>query len=247
MKKRHGDIYLLPSTLTIANVLFGFLSLLSSFHARYAWAAFWIIAAAAMDGLDGLIARATKAQSEFGVQLDSLADCFSFAAATSLLLYFWGLQSETAGGALFCFLFLVGGIFRLARFNVLQKKPSDKRYYLGLTVPSASIFLSSLVLIHPHPLTQPLDAAVLSVIIVFVSLCMVSRMKYRNWLSFNYFKKINLKTGLALAVVMGGFILYTRLFLLILFSLYVLSGPLGDLKASLKKARRSPTPTESAP
>jgi CDP-diacylglycerol---serine O-phosphatidyltransferase len=247
MKKRRGDIYLLPSILSITNVLFGFLSLLSSFHAKYAWAAFWIMAAAVMDGLDGLIARAVKAQSDFGVQLDSLADCFSFGAAPAILLYFWGLQVETTGAALFSFLFLVGGIFRLARFNVLQKSQSDKRYYLGLTVPSASIFLSSLVLLHPRPLTRPADAAVLSVIIVFVSFCMVSRIRYRNWLNFNFLKKINLKTGLALAVVIGGFILYTRLFLLIFLSLNVLSGPLAGIAASLRKTRRSPLPTQSAP
>lgn len=247
MKKKHGDIYLLPSSLTITNVLFGFLSLLSTFHARYAWAAFWILAAAVMDGLDGLIARATKAQSEFGVQLDSLADCFSFGAAPSILLYFWGLQAEKAGGAIFCFLFLVAGIFRLARFNALQKKPSDKRYYLGLTVPSASLFLSSLVILHPHPLTRVFEAAALAMIIVFVSFCMVSRIKYRNFLTFNYLKKINLKTALALAVIIGGFILYTRVFLLIFSGLNVLSGPLGNIEARLRKARRLPFPTESAP
>jgi CDP-diacylglycerol--serine O-phosphatidyltransferase len=247
MKKKHGDIYLLPSALTIANVLFGFLSLLSAFHARYAWAAFWIIAAAVMDGLDGLIARATKAQSDFGVQLDSLADCFSFGAASSILLYFWGFQAETAGGAIFCFLFLVAGIFRLARFNVLQKKPSDKKYYQGLTVPSASLFLSSLVILHPDPLTRAFDAIALSVIIVIVALCMVSRMKYRNFLTFNYLKKINLKTGLALAVIIGGFILYTRVFLLIFSSLNVISGPLGNIETRLRKARRLAVPTESSP
>jgi len=247
MKKRHGDIYLLPSVLSITSVLFGFLSLLSSFQAKFAWAAFWIIAAAVMDGLDGIIARATKAQSDFGVQLDSLADVFSFGAAASILLYFWGLQAAKTPGALFSFIFLVGGILRLARYNVLQKSQSDRKHYVGLTVPSAAMFLSSLVLVHPKPLTTKLDAAGLSAIIVVVSVCMVSRIKYRNMLSFNYLKRIDLKMGLALAVIICGFILYTRIFLLIFFGLIVLSGPLTEVQKSLKKARRSPAPSESSP
>jgi CDP-diacylglycerol--serine O-phosphatidyltransferase len=247
MKKRHGDIYLLPSVISITGVLFGFLSLLSSFQSKFAWAAFWIIAAAVMDGLDGLIARAIKAQSDFGVQLDSLADVFSFGAAPSILIYFWGLQAAKTPGALFSFIFLVGGILRLARYNVLQKSQTDRKHYVGLPVPSAAMFLSSLVLIHPKPLTAKLDVAGLSAIILFVSFCMVSRMKYRNMLNFNYLKRIDLKTGLALAVIIGGFIFYTRLFILLFFGLIVLYGPLAEVQKSLKKARRSPAPNESSP
>jgi CDP-diacylglycerol--serine O-phosphatidyltransferase len=245
MKKRHGEIYLLPSVFSIANVLFGFLSIINCFHTKYAWAAFWIIAAAVMDGLDGIIARSTKTQSDFGTQLDSLADVFSFGAAPAILLYFWGVRVAGTPGVLFSFIFLIGGILRLARYNVLQKSQPDRKHYVGLTIPSASIFMSSLVLLHPNPLATKLSAAGLSAIVGFVAFCMVSRIKYRNLHHFNYHKKIDLKTGLALAVIISGFIFYTKIFLLALFSLYILSGPFAVVLDHLKKARRSPDPSES--
>jgi len=79
-------LYFLPSIFTLTNAFFGFLSLTSTFYGRYHWAALWIIIAAVLDGLDGLVARATRTGSEFGIQLDSLADAISFAAAASLLM-----------------------------------------------------------------------------------------------------------------------------------------------------------------
>jgi hypothetical protein len=93
LKKKRQDLYFLPSLLSIISVFFGFMSIVSSLHAHYSWAAFWIILAAMMDGLDGIIARATHSASEFGTQIDSLADTFSFGAAPSILLYLWGMQS----------------------------------------------------------------------------------------------------------------------------------------------------------
>jgi len=89
IKKPVSTIYFLPSLLTLTNLFFGFLSLTSTFYGRYRWAALWIIFAACLDGLDGLVARATKTSSDFGLQLDSLADAVSFGISTSLLIYFW--------------------------------------------------------------------------------------------------------------------------------------------------------------
>ncbi len=245
MKKNYGEVFLLPSLFSITNIFFGFLSLVFCFHARFSLAAFWIIAAAVMDGLDGIIARATGARSEFGSQLDSLADAFSFGAAPSILLYFWGLRIAGTPGILFSFIFLCGGILRLARYNVLQQTQVDRGHYVGLTVPSASIFLSSLVLFHPSPLDTKLDAAGLALIVGTVSLCMVSRIKYRNFLRFSFRKRIDIRTALALGVIIAGLLFYPKIFLIAFFGANVVSGPAAAGVNALKRRRAQSKQTEA--
>ncbi|MDI6698718.1 MAG: CDP-diacylglycerol--serine O-phosphatidyltransferase [Candidatus Saccharicenans sp.] len=228
-------LYFLPSVFTLTNVFFGFLSLTSTFYGRYRWAALWIIIAAMLDGLDGLVARATRTSSDFGIQLDSLADAISFAAAASLLIYFWGLKVLGPAGIFFSFLFIVGGLLRLARYNIRTKSLPDRRYYQGLTVPSAAIFLASLVFFHPQPNYQTLNAFYLSALVVTVSLLMISTLRYRNFVSFIINRPVDMKTGLLLAVVLTGLLFRPKYFLLLFTSLNVLYGPVDFLVLKLRK------------
>jgi len=235
MKKRQDEAFVLPSFFSIANVFFGFFSILSCFHGKYSRAASLIIAAALMDGLDGLFARATQTQSDFGAQLDSLSDVFSFGTAPSILLYFWGLHTVETPGALFCFIFLTAGILRLARYSVLQKTQPDRKYYIGLSVPSASLFFCSLILFHPLPLERVLYIAALSLMILIVSLLMVSRIKFRNFQTSDLRRRVDPKAALLLAVIVSAFVFYTKYFLITLFSGYVLSGPFFHILSRLRK------------
>ncbi|MGB9893481.1 MAG: CDP-alcohol phosphatidyltransferase family protein, partial [Candidatus Saccharicenans sp.] len=189
-------------------------------------------------GLDGLVARATKTSSDFGIQLDSLADAVSFATATSLLMYFWGLKIIGAGGIFFSFIFIVGGLLRLARYNLRTKSQTDRRYYQGLTVPSASIFLASLVVFNPTPNYESFNALYLAGLILIISLLMVSTLRYRNFVSLFINRPIDMKSGLLLAVIIAGLIFRPRYFLLIFFTCNVLYGPIDFLAVRLKKKRR---------
>lgn len=236
-------LYFLPSVFTLTNVFFGFLSLTSTFYGRYRWAALWIIIAAMLDGLDGLVARATKTSSDFGIQLDSLADAISFAAAASLLMYFWGLKVLGPAGIFFSFLFIVGGLLRLARYNVRTKSLPDRRFYQGLTVPSAAIFLASLVIFHPEPNYQTVSAFYLSGLVVIISLLMISTLRYRNFVSFIINRPVDMKTGLLLAVVLTGLLFRPKYFLLLFTTLNVLYGPVDFL---VLKLRRKPVPRTAA-
>jgi CDP-diacylglycerol--serine O-phosphatidyltransferase len=251
MKKQYGEIYLLPSFFSLFNVFFGFLSLLSCFHGKYSWAAFWILMSAVMDGLDGIIARSVGAQSEFGAQLDSLADAFSFGGAPSVLLYFWGLRVAGTGGVFFSFIFLASGILRLARYNVLQKSQKGRKFYIGLSVPSASLFMASLVLFHPQPLGTKTSAFLLALAIIVISFFMVSTIRYRNFLNFRLRQRINLTTGLLLAILIASFIFYTKIFLLAFFTVIVLSGPVTDVfnlvKNKVQKKSRLEQPHSEDP
>lgn len=239
MKKIKGmrGIYFLPNFLSIIGIFFGFLSLLAIFKGRYLWAAFFIIIAAVIDALDGIIARLTKTQSYFGTEFDSLADEFSFGVAPSLLLYFWAFGQVFPSGpsVLLCFIFLMAGILRLARFNILQRIKADKKFYLGLTVPSASMLLMAIVVRHPQPIEQKLHAFLLAILVIILSFCMVSTIKYKNFLYFNFRRRIDIKSSLLVAIILSSFLLYPKISLISLFALNVLSGPSVVAVTFLKK------------
>lgn len=235
--KDFREIYLLPNALTIINIFFGYLSIFASFRGKYLWAAYWIIIAAVMDAFDGIIARSTKTQSDFGMQLDSLADAFSFGAAPSFLLYFWGfrLVGPSGVGIFFSFTFLAAGILRLARYNTLQKNKTDRKFYTGLTVPSSALLLAAIVLYHPQPIRVKLYTFLLALLVIILSFCMVSTIKYKNFLSFNFHQRIDLKALLLIAVIFSSLIVFPKIFLIFYFSLYVLSGPSTYIINLLKK------------
>jgi CDP-diacylglycerol--serine O-phosphatidyltransferase len=233
VKKNYGEIYLLPSLFSLTNLFFGFLSIQMSLHGRFRWAAFWIIVAAIMDGFDGIVARATKSQSDFGIELDSLADAVSFGAATSTLIFLWGLHGTGAPGMFFSFVFLAAGVLRLARYNVRTKALPDRKFYQGLTVPSAAMFMSAWPLFHPAPV-QSREVAFLFALLAVL----ISTLPYRNITNLVFNRKIDIRTALFLAIVLSGLIFYSKLFMLVSFSLNVLSGPVIGVARALKRTPR---------
>ena len=247
VKKNYGEMYLLPSLFSLTNLFFGFLSIQMSLHGRYRWAAFWIIVAAIMDGFDGIVARATKSQSDFGIELDSLADAVSFGAATSTLIFLWGLHRTGAPGMFFSFVFLAAGVLRLARYNVRTKALPDRKYYQGLTVPSAAMFMSAIVNFHPAPLATREAGFLVAVAMLVVSLCMVSSLPYPNFVKAFIGQRVNIRTGLFVAVSLFGVLFYARYFLLLYFGLNVLSGPTVALVRALKKRPRKKTEPKVIP
>ena len=119
-----------PSLFTTLNVFCGFLSIVSTHHGQITNAAIFIILAAVFDTLDGMMARITRSSSQFGVELDSLADVVSFGAAPSFMIYRAELSAWANWGLLISALPLIFGAIRLARFNV-QLVGFDKEYFNG--------------------------------------------------------------------------------------------------------------------
>jgi CDP-diacylglycerol---serine O-phosphatidyltransferase len=163
-------MYLLPSLFTVGNIAAGFFSITETIKAisgdaqtHLNWAAIAIIFAIPFDALDGRIARMTNTTSEFGKELDSLADAITFGVAPSLLALIWGfhflpdtINSQLRldlqhAGAFICFLFLIGGVSRLARFNISHdaqpRNPGrpDRKYFVGMPIPAAAGFVASTV------------------------------------------------------------------------------------------------------
>jgi CDP-diacylglycerol--serine O-phosphatidyltransferase len=165
-------MFLLPSLFTVGNIAAGFFSIIQTMaaltdagnaHTHLDWAAIAIIFAIPFDGLDGRIARMTNTCSDFGKELDSLADAITFGVAPSLLALIWGFHflSDTMNpqlhehllyaGAFICFLYLIGGVSRLARFNIshdpLPRNPGrpDRKYFVGMPIPAAAGLLAATV------------------------------------------------------------------------------------------------------
>jgi CDP-diacylglycerol--serine O-phosphatidyltransferase len=167
--------YALPTLFTAGNIFLGYLSILRSFHGamlaakggagaaeQFEIAAKAIGIAVLLDGLDGMIARLTHTTSDFGREMDSLADVITFGMAPSVLAFAWGVQFVKGvpqqfqhqlfqAGYFVAFLFLLCGAARLARFNV-QKNPIPKnpgrpnrKYFVGLPIPGAAGTVAAVV------------------------------------------------------------------------------------------------------
>jgi CDP-diacylglycerol--serine O-phosphatidyltransferase len=247
VRKQYGEIYLLPSAFTLTNLFFGFFSIIETLHGHYRAAALWIMVAAILDALDGILARSTRTQSDFGLQLDSLADAVSFGCGAALLLYSWGLRPARTSGIFFSFLFLAAGVLRLARYNIRSKSQPDRRHYTGYTVPSSAMLFVAIVLLHPQPLRTGLQSALLAALVVFVAFCMVSTIPYRNFLNFNLRRRIDLRTAFLLAVAVVTMIFYTRYLILGFFVFNLLSGPVTALLKITRKAPRREKKREPSP
>ena len=115
-------IYLLPNLFTISAMFSGFYAIVAAIKGHYEMSAIAIFVAFIMDGLDGRIARLLHAQSEFGVQLDSLSDMVSFGITPALVMYTWSLNVVGKLGWLTAFIYTACTALRLARFNVQVKK-----------------------------------------------------------------------------------------------------------------------------
>jgi CDP-diacylglycerol--serine O-phosphatidyltransferase len=180
-------IYVLPALFTAGNIFCGFLSLDASAKGAFDSAAILIFVAAFFDGIDGRVARLTGTTSAFGEQLDSLCDVVSFGVAPAFLVYNWGLSAFGRAGLLVSFLFAVCGASRLARFNV-QIHVVDKRWFVGLPIPSAAGALCGLIWAIPaSELTEPLRILFLAVTAALAFL-MVSTFRYRS------FKDLDMKS-----------------------------------------------------
>src|SRR5215468_8247415 len=117
LRLRRG-VSLLPSLFTMGNMFCGYACIVYSMRGDFETAAPFIGIAVVLDMLDGRIARLTGTASEFGVQLDSLADAISFGVAPAFLAVAWGLEPLGRLGLSAGFIYVSAAALRLARFNI---------------------------------------------------------------------------------------------------------------------------------
>lgn len=178
--------YVVPSLFTTANLLCGYIAVVRSLQGDYMFAALAILIAALLDRLDGWVARLTGTSSDFGVQLDSLADVVSFGMAPALMVHMWALSDLPKIVSFVPFLYLAAGSARLARFNI-QAPAQDKRYFVGLPIPAAACVLASCVFYNPAPVSDPITSGLTALLVAVLAILMVSKVRYRS------FKEIDLR------------------------------------------------------
>jgi len=222
MKK---GIYILPNLITSAGLFAGFSAIISAMNGRYEMAAVLIFIAAALDAVDGRIARLTKTTSKFGAEYDSLADLVAFGVAPALLAYTWSLFSFGKWGWLVAFLYVVCGALRLARFNV-QIGLIESRVFNGLPIPGAACVIASSVLLY-YKLGGEGRFESLSVLIgvIALSLLMVSSIKYYSFKDLNWLARKPITSLLIIILIMIVIAAEPQIMVFTFVAGYSLSGP----------------------
>lgn len=279
-------VFVIPSLLTTANIFCGFYSVMESLAGvkslalvgidgvtssaigdateHFDRAAIVIGFAALFDLLDGRVARMTNATSEFGLELDSIADVISFGIAPALLAFAWGYGQmpdlHNIGWAA-SFLFVICGALRLARFNVQARRPHsnlppknpkvDKKAFVGMPIPVGATMIASLTHFAPRPVSYVGErhlwsltigpefySTALLILVVCLAFLMISTLRYSSLKNVgvgNRNPRI-LIIGLALVVILIWF--YSRWVLLAISTVYVSHGLVAKLW-SLAKPRRA--------
>ncbi len=278
-KRRRFDLrkslFLLPNMITLSSIFCGFDSIRVSAQATgpddYYLAALLIVFAMFFDILDGRVARATKTQSAFGLQIDSIADVVSFGAAPAMLVYQWTLRRLDTGpvplGLIASFLFLACGAVRLARFNVLsmgeQGKPTKpSKYIVGLPIPGAAGILVSIIVANQAVagvIGKPEYVWPIFAVTLALGGLMVSTIRFRSFKDV----KINVRTVLLVLFAVGSsaaisvklkpqFVLVWLLGFYILLgifeSIYQLPGRIRERRALVRQGHDSmPPPPHNPP
>jgi CDP-diacylglycerol--serine O-phosphatidyltransferase len=178
-------MFLLPSLITVGNMFCGYASIMYAMRGDLVIAAPFIGVAFILDMLDGRIARMTGTQSEFGLQLDSLADVISFGLAPALLAFCWGLSELGRWGWAAGFLYVTAAAMRLARFNIQTTTQVDKRYFIGMPSPSAAGVVAATVFAFPRGLTGLPQLLAAVAVVVVPAILMVSTIRFRSFKTIN--------------------------------------------------------------
>lgn len=218
---------MIPGTFTMGNVVCGFLSILSSFEGNITTACWFIILAGFLDALDGKVARLSGANSQFGVELDSLADFLSFGVAPAVIVHTIKLSALGKWGWIISIVYIMAAAYRLARYNLLADS-DEKKNFLGMPVPLAAFGLVTYV-IFSYSLWGRLeyDELLVAMVILFAFL-MVSQVQYDAFPDQFQSRQERIKLAVmilaAVIVAVSAIVFRPRLLLFPIVGLYILFG-----------------------
>lgn len=282
MKEKTGGTgrrtYALPTIFTVGTLFCGYYCLMKTLQALslpaerldeaarlYNHAAIAIGVGMFTDGMDGRIARLTNAVSEFGREIDSLADVITFGVAPAMLAVAWGIRPpELSGhpllanflpavGYLVTFLYVTCGAARLARFNV-QKNPRPKnpgrpgrKYFVGLPIPPAAGMLAAIVHFNGgYPIQSWWPEGVLWLLLIgFLAFLMVSTWRYASLKDVSVFRLPSLVMVIFFATLIFLIWNFSEPVLLAMATTFVASGVVTRLAGLLR--RRPLLPEENTP
>jgi CDP-diacylglycerol--serine O-phosphatidyltransferase len=264
-------MYILPSLFTTANIAMGYYAILEVMHAS--GGEYWHLDNAAkaigfavfFDGLDGRIARMTGTTSDFGRELDSLADAITFGVAPAMLAWTWGFflmppmlladwhnnwnVKLTQLGAIASFLFLVAGVSRLARFNITSNpQPSNpgrpgKKYFVGMPIPAGAGVIAAVVhFASGEPLDRWYTALVWFAMVTMVGYLMVSTWRFYSFKDIDFRSRHPFRLIMILSAVIASIWFYSRQVLFAIALLYMVSGVFWRLQWIFRRRPDPPPP-----
>ena len=163
-------LFFIPNSVTAANIVVGFVSMLAAADGRFNLAVYLLLCAILLDMSDGILARKLHVTSKFGQEMDSLSDSMSFCAAPAFLVHQAMLQPLKGFGVAVAVTFVLAGVFRLARFNLISDEHEKGRWTTGVPSPIAAGYVMVLVLMRDQ---VPVAGAVTLVLVM--AMLMVSR------------------------------------------------------------------------
>ncbi|MEW6321788.1 MAG: CDP-diacylglycerol--serine O-phosphatidyltransferase [Acidobacteriota bacterium] len=232
-------VSILPSLFTLANLFCGWACVVYAMRGDVSTAAPFIGVAIVLDMLDGRIARMTGTTSDFGVQLDSLADLISFGMAPAVLTFVWGLVPLGRLGWAAGFLYLTGAALRLARFNI--QAHVDKRYFAGLPSPAAAAIPAATVFYYPAGLQARPEAYLGLAVMLVPALLMVSTIRFRSFKTFDLRARRRYQSLIGLAGLLALGVSYPQEVLLIMAYAYLASAFVGQAITRIRH-RHDPAP-----
>jgi len=267
-RRMSKGMYILPSLFTTANMAMGFYAILEVMHSSVTeyfhldHAAEAIGFAVLFDGLDGRIARMTGTSSDFGKELDSLADVITFGVAPALLAWTWGfhlmptvLLTEwhvklTQLGAVASFLFLMAGASRLARFNITNNpQPSNpgrpgKKYFVGMPIPAGAGVIAAVVHFSGgDPLESWYTALTWIAMVTTVGYLMVSTWRFYSFKDIDFRSRHPFRLIVVLAAIFALIFFFSRKVLFAIALLYMVSGVFWRLQWIFRRRSDPPPPT----
>lgn len=216
-----------PGTFTMGNIVCGFLAILSAIEGNITTACWFIVLAGFLDALDGKVARLSGGVSQFGVELDSLADFLSFGVAPAVLVYSIKLGSLGKWGWIISIVYIMAASYRLARFNVLADT-EEKKDFVGLPVPAAALPLASFVIFSYHIWGRLEYGQLLVTMIILFAFLMVSQIQYDTFPDRFDSRQARIKAAcLLIAAVL--IIIKPRLLMFPFFASYILFGMIREV------------------
>ncbi|HVB85353.1 MAG TPA: CDP-diacylglycerol--serine O-phosphatidyltransferase [Candidatus Dormibacteraeota bacterium] len=232
-------VYVLPSILTVANLLCGYYAILATLEGQTGDldnAARAIGFAIIFDSLDGRVARAMGTNSEFGKQFDSLADVISFGIAPAFLAYAWGVRISAAAtgltgaahliqlGWLIGFFYLCCCAWRLARFNIQGMAQGGSRFFAGMPTPAAAGMIAAVVHFVKNPIENPTISVLWLVLVAVLGVLMSSTIRYYSFKDIQWTRRWPSLSVVAIAMLVGAVWFFSQYTLLVIAGAYTVHG-----------------------
>jgi CDP-diacylglycerol--serine O-phosphatidyltransferase len=256
-------MYVLPSFFTSCNIAAGFYAITESVRgtlgdaSAFDHAALAIGFAIVFDGVDGRVARMTRTTSDFGKELDSLADVVTFGVAPALLAYVWGFRMLPATlmpmlrekilplGVVVCFVFLICGACRLARFNIsVNARPLNpgrpgRKYFVGMPIPAGAGVIASVEhCFGGSPIDDPRISLLWMVLLMLTGFLMVSNWRFWSGKEIETGGKMPFQVVVLICLLIAVIAKFSEQALIAIALAYMVSGLLARVAYGWQRRRR---------